>query len=135
MVISAFIRMLMLKKSLSKIINLLKKMSLKNGFGIHLPVFIQSIYFNHPIFLSHCFSSASLSPYPYLTSLCRMNIFFSFFLLLTVFALPLLCNYQASQTGLKYEWKWLNKDFLFRKICLQWCLMISPEKKAFKVLP
>lgn len=43
------------------------------------------------------------------------SLSFFFFLLLTGFVLLLLCDYQASQTGLKYEWKWLNKDFLFRK--------------------
>ena len=83
-----------------------KKSELKNDFDSHLPVFIQSIYFNHLIFFSHRFSSASLSPYSHLPSLCRMNIFslfFFFFLLLTGFVLLLLCDYQASQTGLKYE--------------------------------
>lgn len=68
------------KRSLSKIINLFKKW-VKNDFDSHLPVFIQSIYFNHMIFLSHCFSSASLSPYSHLPSLCRMNIFSFFFTL------------------------------------------------------
>lgn len=61
-----------------------KKSELKNDFDSHLPVFIQSIYFNHLIFFSHRFSSASLSPYSHLPSLCRMNIFSLFFFFFTL---------------------------------------------------
>ena len=86
MVRSAFIRMLMLKKKKKPLKNnqSFKKSELKNDFDSHLPVFIQSIYFNHLIFFSHRFSSASLSPYSHLPSLCRMNIFSLFFFFFTL---------------------------------------------------
>lgn len=58
-----------------------------------------------------------------------------FFLLLTGFVLLLLCDYQASQTGVKYEWKWLNKDFLFRKKCVfsgvWWFLQRKRHSKSY----